>query len=136
MRTNDESKLPRWAQQEMTRLRDRLREDVAYWKAKAHQATTPGESDTILVDGMAEHGLPAGSTVRFMLRCLEPEDAHTQTFIDVRVKDDRLELTAGDVVPVIRPAAPTISGGLDVTGYPPAMQVEPRASNTIYVWVR
>lgn len=62
--------LPKWAQRRI----EKLERDIAYWKGKAFEAETPGETDTVVVDlsgfphttyADGKRGLPKGSEIRF-----------------------------------------------------------------------
>lgn len=60
------ARLPKWAQERITTLE----QDVAYWKSRAYEAATEGETDTRVESGLVStderfRGLPSKSTIRF-----------------------------------------------------------------------
>ena len=99
-------KLPQWAQAEISRLG----KDVAYWKAKAYQATGETPSDVHLVTyDIVDNGaggntmapnkpLPVGSCVRFTLGGSRHQDV---VYVDVRIKDGELDINANDQIAVV-----------------------------------
>jgi hypothetical protein len=99
---NDPSKLPKWAQDEM----ERLRRDVTYWKAKAHEylhaEQDPSTTDTA-VRGFGlekDRGLPVGTCIAFKLASKRYRDA-LGNFAHVQVKDGALEINTGRSMVII-----------------------------------
>lgn len=99
---NDTNKLPKWAQDEM----ERLRRDVTYWKAKAHEylhaEQDPSTTDTA-VRGFGlekDRGLPIGTSVAFRLSSrTRPKD--WGNFAHVQIKDGALEINTGRSMVII-----------------------------------
>jgi hypothetical protein len=104
MRSNDETKLPKWAQEEMARLRSR----ATYWQDEAAKNLAAREdvasTDTVLRANIYRAdqamGLPPGSSIRFTPSMADRPDE----FIEARIKDGVLEIYAGRRV-TIRPVA-------------------------------
>lgn len=86
MKARDITKLPQWAQQQISRLES----DVAYWKAKWDRADS-GDTNTWIWNGMPEDDmpLPPDSRIRFQLH--ESRDGD----VTVMVRDGKLEINGG-----------------------------------------
>ena len=61
--TENVALLPKWARDRIARLTT----EVEHWRAVAHAALTPGETNVTLVNGIDQRGLPPDSHVRFHL---------------------------------------------------------------------
>jgi hypothetical protein len=97
--TENVALLPKWAQQKIARLT----EEVEHWKSIAHAASTPGETNVVLVDGIDQRGLPPNSHVRFQLS--GPRHAIEA---GVRAGYDGIEIGCLEGVLVVRPAVSNV----------------------------
>lgn len=107
-----EAKLPKWAQEELVRLRDKLAHEVAYWKGKAYEATGPEPSD-ILVDyrhDSTPRFLPSDSRVRFTLDADPNFFPQRRRSVEAMIKDGELQLYAGEGKLIVMPVASNVIG--------------------------
>jgi len=81
MRTDDITKLPKWAQQ----LIAKQEENIAYWRRRAESSLQDGDSPILMSKGIGEWGkLPARSTIRWKFPY--------EKWIEARLADEGLEI--------------------------------------------